>query len=143
MPSSTDHLAGLGLSRPESPESLPRLAEALEASWGPDTAYRGATRQESRAFGQCYPTSRVVQWFYPEFEIASGEVWTGQSTEWHFWNVRGGGADDSIDLTWAQFPEGSTIRSYVVLGRHDTSDSPPTLTRCEILLRRVLAHLSR
>lgn len=136
MPSSSDHLE-----RPQSQVSLPRPAKALEASWGPDTAYGGATRPECQAFGQCYPTSRVVQWFYPEFEIASGDVWTGQSTERHFWNLRGAFADDFIDMTWGQFPKGSTILSYVVLNRLDTSDSPRTLKRCEILLRRVLAHL--
>lgn len=141
MPSSLDHLASLGLTRPASPVSLLRLMRALDSSWGSDTAYRSEIRPGNRAFGQCYPTSRVVQWFYPDFEVARGEVWTGQTMEWHFWNVRGDGPEENIDLTWAQFPAGSTIRSCDILSRTDASDSPSTLTRCEILLRRVLAAL--
>ena len=122
---------------------LARLAEALEASWDHRTAYRGLTRPGNPAFGQCYPTSRVVQWFFPEVEIARGEVWTGSGTECHFWNVRGSGCDAQwIDLSWKQFPPGTVVRRFELLDRPLLGDSPPTLERCELLLRRVLSHLA-
>ena len=120
-----------------------RLIEAVEASWDHRTAYRGLTQPGNRAFGQCYPTSRVVQFFYPEVEIARGEVWTGSGIECHFWNVRGSGDDARwIDLTWTQFPPGSVVRRFELLDRALLADSPPTVERCELLLRRVFAHLA-
>jgi hypothetical protein len=120
-----------------------RLATAIEASWDHHTAYRGITRPGNPAFGQCYPTSRVVQFFYPEFEIACGDVWTGSSTECHFWNVRGSGdKPDWIDLSWQQFPPGSAVRQFKLLDRHLLGDSPPTVERCALLLRRVLSLLA-
>ena len=36
------------------------LARALRASWDSQTAYQGAVVPGNPAFGQCYPTSRVV-----------------------------------------------------------------------------------
>ena len=118
------------------------LARALAASWDRRTAYRGAVRPDNPAFGQCYPTARVVQWLYPEYDIASGEVWTGSAVEHHFWNVRGCGADaDWLDLSWQQFPPGSVVRHHVVLDRSALGDSVATVERCVLLLRRVLLHL--
>ena len=122
---------------------LERLAAAMEASWDHRTAYRGITRPGNPAFGQCYPTARVVQHFYPETEIACGDVWTGSSTECHFWNVRG--IEDEaewIDLSWKQFPPGSLVQRFELLDRRLLGDSPPTVERCRLLLERVLAHLA-
>jgi hypothetical protein len=122
---------------------LERLATAIEASWDHRTAYRGITQPGNPAFGQCYPTSRVVQFFYPETEIACGDVWTGSSTECHFWNIRGWGTDaEWIDLSWKQFPSGSVVQRFKLLDRRLLGDSPPTLDRCALLLRRVLSHLA-
>jgi len=122
---------------------LPRLTAAIEASWDRRTAYGGIARPGNPAWGQCYPTSRVVQFFYPETEIACGEVWTGAGTECHFWNVRGSGpAAEWIDLSWRQFPPGSAVRRFELLDRHRLGDSPSTVARCALLLRRVLAHLA-
>lgn len=119
------------------------LANALEASWDDRTAYGGITQPGNSAFGQCYPTSRVVQFFYPEFEIACGDVWTGSSTECHFWNIRGSGPQaEWIDLSWKQFPPGSVVQRFKLLDRHSLGDSPPTVERCELLLRRVLSYLA-
>lgn len=121
---------------------LPRLAVALEASWDHRTAYLGVTRPGNPAFGQCYPTTRVVQFFYPEVEIACGDVWTGSGTECHFWNVRGSGPGaEWIDLSWQQFPPGSAVQRFSLLDRRTLGDSPPTVERCALLLRRVLAYL--
>jgi hypothetical protein len=136
-PSNTD--VDLAVTRP----ALPRLAAALEASWDRRTAYGGVAQPGNPALGQCYPTARVVQFFYPETEIACGEVWTGSTTECHFWNVRGSGPQaEWIDLSWQQFPPGSVVRHFKLLDRHRLGDSPHTLERCTLLLRRVLAHLA-
>ncbi|HZG45134.1 MAG TPA: hypothetical protein VEZ41_02555 [Allosphingosinicella sp.] len=122
---------------------LDKLAAALEASWDRSTAYRGVVQPGNPAVGQCYPTSRVVQFFYPETEIACGDVWTGAGTECHFWNVRGSGDEaEWIDLSWQQFPPGSVVQHFKLLDRHRLGDTPPTLERCGLLLRRVLAHLA-
>ncbi|WP_404369814.1 hypothetical protein AB5I39_00285 [Sphingomonas sp. MMS24-J45] len=123
---------------------LPTLASALDASWDALTSYQGATRPGNPAYGQCYPTSRVVQWFYPEYEIAKGEVWTGASVEQHFWNVRGTGAQaDWIDLSWKQFPVGSVVRHFTLLDRTALGDSERARERCALLLQRVLSYLGR
>lgn len=134
------------VARPESVGStdLPTLTLALEASWDHLTSYQGAMRPDNPAYGQCYPTSRVVQWFYPEYEIASGEVWTGAAVEQHFWNVRGTGKHaDWIDLSWKQFPTGSVVRQFFLLDRNALGDSERARERCAILLQRVLSHLGR
>ncbi len=119
------------------------LASAVQASWDQHTAYGGLTRRGNPAFGQCYPTARVVQFFYPETEIARGDVWTGAGVECHFWNVRGSGpAAEWIDLSWQQFPPGSVVQRFELLDRRELGDSPPTVERCALLLRRVLAYLA-
>lgn len=121
---------------------VPALAEALRASWDEKTAYRGVVRAGNPAYGQCYPTSRVVQWFYPAFEIAKGEVWTPAGIEQHFWNVHGAGAE-WLDLSWEQFPVGSKVLGFELLDRHALGDSEMTIVRCALLLERVRSHLSR
>lgn len=122
---------------------LELLTEALEASWDHRTAYRGVIKAGNPALGQCYPTARVVQHFYPEIEIACGDVWTGSGTECHFWNVRGSGTEaEWIDLSWKQFPAGSVVQRFRLLDRRLLGDSPPTVERCALLLRRVLSYLA-
>ena len=122
--------------------SLPRLRSALEASWQPDTAYLGVHQPGNPALGQCYPTSRVVQWFFPALEIVSGQVRTGSSVEAHFWNVHPAQHPQGhVDLTWQQFAAGAEVASFAILDRDALNDSPPTVARCELLLRRVLARL--
>jgi len=61
-----------------------RLREALNASWDKRTAYLEVEQMGNPALGQCYPTSRTVQHYYPETEIITGTVWTGQTSELHF-----------------------------------------------------------
>ena len=122
--------------------SLARLQLALEASWDSRTAHLGVSQPGNPALGQCYPTSRVVQWFFPRFEIASGEVDTGAAREWHFWNVDPArNPPEKVDLTWRQFPQGSAVTRFTILVRNSLGDSPPTLQRCQLLLDRVLLHL--
>ncbi|HEX8535308.1 MAG TPA: hypothetical protein VF662_14175 [Allosphingosinicella sp.] len=122
--------------------SLPRLRAALEASWDSRTAYLGASEAGNPALGQCYPTSRVVQWFFPRFEIASGEVDTGRGVEWHFWNVDPSAEPPvHVDLTWQQFGAGAKVTQFKLLDRLQLGDSPPTVERCRLLLERVLIQL--
>jgi hypothetical protein len=115
-----------------------RLREALEASWDKHTAYGAIEQAGNPALGQCYPTSRVVQHYYPATEIIKGKVWTGNSEEIHFWNgLLVGDMWYHIDLSWQQFPAGSVVREFVVLDRQDLGDSEATLRRCALLLKRV------
>lgn len=118
------------------------LLPALQASWDGMTAYAGAFQPGNPALGQCYPTSRVVQAFFPGFEIARGRVNTGTLIEAHFWNVdpRATGLEH-VDLTWSQFPAASEVVDYELLDRNALSDSPPTILRCQVLLERVMARL--
>jgi len=120
---------------------LLRLREALEASWDSETAYGGVKTPGNPAYGQCYPTSRVVQHFFPETEIAQGDVWTGERLEPHFWNiVDRDGTLFHIDLSWQQFPTGSAVKAC-----HSETDqrwkTAETLKRVEMLLSRVMDRL--
>lgn len=118
------------------------LLAALEASWDRSTAYLGAFEPGNAARGQCYPTARVVQSFFPRFEIARGRVDTGSSIEAHFWNVDPRAAPpEHVDLTWSQFPAASKVVDYELLDRHALGDSPPTMLRCQVLLDRIMARL--
>jgi len=117
---------------------MTRLREAIEASWGVDTAYLGAHEEGNPALGNCYPTSRVVQHFFPKMEIVEGIVWTGKQDEKHFWNIlTSDGIEYHIDLTWQQFPYGSIIKEYKVRDRKTLGDSEPTIKRIDTLLGRV------
>lgn len=119
-----------------------RLREALEASWHPDTAYQRAEEAGNPALGPCYPTSRVVQHFYPATEIIKGTVRTVEREEIHFWNgLRNGDHWFHIDLSWQQFPPGSIVRDFVVLDRENLGDSAETNRRCALLLERVENHM--
>jgi hypothetical protein len=118
-----------------------RLREALESSWDRQTAY-GAGQAGNPALGQCYPTSRVVQHYYPETEVIKGKVWTGEGEQTHFWNGLPVGDEwHHIDLSWRQFPAGSIVREFLVLDRRDFDDSEATIQRCALLLKRVDAYL--
>ncbi len=119
-----------------------RLREALEASWDSQTAYQLASQNDKPSLGQCYPTSRVVQHYYPATEIIKGIVRAGGDDEIHFWNGLPVGADwYHIDLSWQQFPPGSVVKDFVVLDRTKLGDSEATVGRCALLLRRVEAYL--
>ena len=121
-----------------------RLREALEASWDKQTAYQALEHAGNPAHAQCYPTSRVVQHFYPDAEIITGTVWTGQREETHFWNaLRVADIWIHIDLSWQQFPPGSVVRAFTVLDRHALNDSDATRQRCALLLQRVESHLGK
>jgi hypothetical protein len=118
------------------------LLAHFEASWDRSTAYLEAFEPGNAALGQCYPTARVVQWFFPRFEIARGRVNTGSSIEAHFWNVDPRAAPpEHVDLTWSQFPATSKVVDYELLDSHLLGDSLPTTLRCQVLLDRIMARL--
>ena len=120
-----------------------QLREALEASWDAKTSYLAVSVDGNGALGQCYPTSRVVQLFFPETEIVEGEVSTGKRTEKHFWNLlKSDKVEYHIDLTWQQFPEGSVVKHWKVRDRAKLNDSQETILRVELLHLRVKAYLS-
>lgn len=118
------------------------LRRAIESAWQPDTAYHFVRQAGNPALGQCYVTSRVVQHFFPEAELAEGEVVTPAGTEWHFWNVLAVGDQQAhLDLTWQQFPHGSWVKNWKIRPRDTYNDSQPTVERFERLLQRVQQHL--
>ena len=119
-----------------------QIREALEASWQSDTAYLGVYQEVNSALGQCYPSARVVQHYFPATEIVEGQVLTDKSIEKHFWNViEVDGVTYHIDFTWQQFPKGSIVQSYKVRDRTKLGDGPETIKRVELLLERVKRHL--
>lgn len=121
---------------------LRKLREALEASWDEKTSYLGVSKKGNPALGQCYATSRVVQSFFPEMEIIKGKVWTGRELEVHFWNgLLVEGVWYYIDLTWQQFPFGSTVREFEVLDRESLGDSEKTIKKCKLLRKRAIDYL--
>jgi hypothetical protein len=123
---------------------LLHLREALAAAWDQDTSYQGAVQEGNPALGQCYPTSRVIQRFFPELDIVKGAVWTGESSESHFWNVLTvSEVAYHIDMTWQQFPCGSQVTSFEILDRDRLQDSEGTVERCNRLEERVLAYLGK
>jgi hypothetical protein len=120
------------------PDFMLRLREALAASWDKRTAYLEVEQTENPALGQCYPTSRVVQHYYPETEIIKGKVWTGEKADVHFRNGLHVGDDwYHIDLSWQQFPAGSIVQEFVIIERQELHDSEATVQRCALLLKRV------
>jgi hypothetical protein len=123
---------------------LLELREALEASWSSRTSYGGVWEEGNPALGQCYPTARVVQHYFPASEIVRGTVWTGTRHETHFWSelpIEQGSI--AIDLTWQQFPPGSVVTTQEILDRYELGDSPSTVARCDLLLTSVRAYLRR
>lgn len=123
--------------------SMLEVREALERSWGTETAYERAFRPGVPALGQCYPTARVLQLLFPALEIVEGSVWTGTKTEKHFWNLLAvDRLEYHLDLTWQQFPPESVVREWRVRDREDLDDGPATVERVDLLLRRVKAQLA-
>ncbi len=120
-----------------------KMRQALEASWDSETAYLGLAEEGNPALGNCYPTSRVVQYHFPDTEIVEGEVSTPKGNEKHFWNlVVVGGIEYHIDLTWQQFPTGSCVTGYKTRDRNELNDGQDTVRRVELLLDRVQNFLS-
>lgn len=118
------------------------LREALQASWDEQTSYLAVSEVGNPALGQCYPTSSVVQFFFPKTVILKGKVWNGKEIETHFWNgLTVTGTLHHIDLSWQQFPLGSSVQEFRILDRKELDDSPQTIARCDLLKKRVIKYL--
>ncbi len=121
---------------------MPRIREAIEASWKPDTAYKEVSENGNPALGQCYPTSWLLQQLFPALEIVEGKVDTGEAVEKHFWNtLKYDGVFYLIDFTWQQFPDGSKIVSHKIRDRKTLNDGKATIKRCQLLKSRVEKYL--
>ena len=119
------------------------LREAIEASWDEKTSYRGVVEEGNPALGQCYPTSRIIQSYFPEAEIVEGQVKTRTGVEKHFWNlVDGPSWMYHIDFTWQQFPPGSHVVEYKVRDRNSLGDGDEATSRVQLLGTRVASYLA-
>lgn len=117
---------------------MTKLRYAIEASWEPAIASFGQYESDNPALGQCYPTSWLMQQYFPELEIVEGSVITPKGEEKHFWNIlQSNGQEYHIDLTWQQFPRGSHIRSWKIRNRGTLNDGLRTQKRCALLKSKV------
>lgn len=114
------------------------LGRALEHAWQPDTAYQEVVVEGNPAYGQCYPTARLVQLLLPEAELVHGWVRTGDRLDEHYWNQLSGHRPIDIDLTWQQFGYGAEVVECKILDRSFLNDSAATLRRCDLLHTRML-----
>jgi len=84
--------------------SLVRLAEALNAAWGPDTCAPEDIEdwsEANRSRGQCATTAVVVHDYFGG-DLVRGEVHVrGERVDFHWWNRLPDGSE--IDLTREQF----------------------------------------
>lgn len=124
--------------------SMIKVREALENSWRPDTAYNEVAEEGNPSKGQCYPTSRVLQSYFPELIVVKGKVDTGNGIEGHFWNMyESGEVMHHIDFTWQQFPRGSKVLQFRKLKAEELEDSDHTIWRCETLKDRCAEYLAK
>jgi hypothetical protein len=121
---------------------MTELRRALEASWDDMTSYLGVMEDGNPSLGQCYPTSRVMQMFFPLLEIVEGEVRLGDKIDKHFWYVvEIDGELYHIDLTWQQFKPGSYVHTFKIRDSDTLNDSEETIYRCKLLKKRVSKYL--
>ena len=117
---------------------LEQIRQALEHSWDEKTSYQMVRQKGNPALGQCYPTARLIQLFFPEVEIVEGEVEVGSSIEKHFGNLLvKDSAELHINLTWQQFPDSAKVKSWWVRERETLGDSQETFDRVQLLFNRV------
>lgn len=99
--------------------SLAEVADAIAASWGPETMY--ATKEVPprkpgcRSRGQCGTTAAVVQDRLGG-EIMAADVYRdGERVGVHYWNLLPGG--DEVDLTADQFLPSESLSGRRVVRR--------------------------
>lgn len=82
--------------------TLQELSEALQASWGPDTAYNSQEwSQDNKARGQCVVSSLIVQ-NYLGGDLIRYEINGNQLHETHYMNKLPDGT--VVDTTASQYP---------------------------------------
>jgi hypothetical protein len=126
--------------------TLQELSQALQASWGADTAYNSAEwSAENKARGQCVVSSLVVQ-DYLGGELIRYEINEGSLHETHYMNLLPGGI--IVDTTSSQYTSPVNMRCKPIdIGefasiRDKRLADESTATRYEILKNRVEQHLA-
>lgn len=126
--------------------TLQELSDALQASWGADTAYSSEEwSQENKARGQCLVSCLVVQ-DYLGGELISYKINTDQLNETHHMNQLSDGT--VIDTTTSQYTSPVNMKRKPI----DTGEfasirdkrlaDESTAARYEILKRRVARRLT-
>ena len=119
---------------------LKSLEQAIRAAWGKDTWYPPAVdlwTPEKPELGQCTVTALVVQDYF------GGELLYCKKFN-HYWNRLSDGTE--VDLTRAQFPEGTSIVVDEVRQREDVLNGESatrkmTAQRYQLLNQRVEQNL--
>lgn len=126
--------------------TLPELSEALQASWGADTAYSPKEwNKENKARGQCVISSLVVQ-DYLGGDLIRYEINEGQLHETHYMNQLSDGT--VIDTTASQYTSPVNMkRKPIDIGefasiRDKRLADKSTAMRYEVLKHRVEQRLT-
>lgn len=115
-----------------------KFVEALQISWGKDTAYRKDAENwtpQNPALGQCAITALLFNEFYGG-KIYSGESETGIV---HYWNRKFG---LKYDFTKQQFNEDIKFKKIRRWNRDDLLATGNVLERYELLKSRVLSNMN-
>lgn len=118
--------------------NLTTLRHAIEASWSEETAYHNVLEVGNPSFGQCLPTSFVINHFFPEIQMVCGKVLIDNKIEEHYWNALM--MNDNfyhIDLTWQQFPIGSKVLEFEIFDFNSLAKNSSAYKRSHLLLNRV------
>lgn len=107
---------------------------ALEKSWGKDTAYRKDAENwtpNNAALGQCAITALLFN------ELYGGHIYSGIAHNGvvHYWNRKWG---IKFDFTKQQFPHDTVFRKVKCWNRDDLLATGNVLERYTILRQRVL-----
>lgn len=105
---------------PAPPPTVARVAAAVHASWGPDTAYASAEYMARNAGcpsrGQCGTVALVVQDLLGGDLLVAATTFEGRPDDAvHYWNRLPDGAE--LDLTADQFVAAETVLEPVVVVR--------------------------
>lgn len=126
--------------------TLQELSDALQASWGADTAYNSEEwSQENKARGQCIVSSLIAQ-DYLGGDLIRYEINEDQLHETHYMNQLSDGT--VIDTTASQYTSSVTMKRKPIDTGEFTSirdkrlADKSTATRYEILRRRVEQRLT-
>ncbi len=110
--------------------NLLEFRDKVERAWNEHTSYNNYDENDwfhDPAFGQCAVTACLVTEYFG-FKIKRGVV---KDFGTHYWNYYDG---IDIDLTWRQFPAGSTLSDTSVVGYYHLAEG--IKPRLDILRQR-------
>lgn len=115
-----------------------KFIDALNVSWGKDTAYRKDVdnwSENNPALGQCAITALLFN------ELYGGKIYSGVSDTGvvHYWNRRFG---IKYDFTKQQFKEKLHFRKITKWSRDEILATGNVLERYELLKSRVLSNMN-